>query len=456
MSLGLRLFLIAALWCAAVLTLAGWALSTLYSRSITDALDRELSAVLENLTTDIEWAENQLALEDPPNDPRFNHAFSGRYWTAIADLGAGAQSLAESRSLWDEGLILPAPFLADLKANPGNRRAIALAGPNGEPLRVLATAIALSDPARGDLPIVLAAAADRREGAESARNFALTIGAAFAALTLGMIGAVAAQVRWGLAPLRDLEAEVAAVRNGRVPRLGGPHPREVRPLAAELNGLIDSNRDIVERARTHVGNLAHALKTPIAVLLNEARAHEDLLLSPLVIRQADAMRDSVEHYLRRAQAAARAEAFGARCEARLALEDLVRLHQKLYAREGVQVRLEPGPSLFFRGERQDFDDLAGNLLDNACKYGGGLVEARLNAQDADFLRLIVEDDGAGLTADEQAAALKRGVRLDETAPGSGLGLSIVDELARAYGGSLKLGQSDLGGLRAELTLPRVD
>jgi signal transduction histidine kinase len=212
----------------------------------------------------------------------------------------------------------------------------------------------------------------------------------------------------------------------------------------------------VERARAHVGNLAHALKTPISVLMNEAPPSETGF--PAVVRrQAEAMRRAVEHYLTRAAAAARAEALGASTPAVSVLNDLARTLGRLYASEGVQVRVEDCVAAEFRGERQDLEEMIGNLLENACKYGGGLVEARiLRAPGEDpQLEVVVEDDGPGISAEQRPAALKRGLRLDETESGSGLGLAIVDDLARAYGGMLVLDESALGGLKAVLRLPAV-
>jgi len=251
--------------------------------------------------------------------------------------------------------------------------------------------------------------------------------------------------------------DVAAVRRGRAARLTGAYPHEIAPLTNELNALLDHNRAVVERARTHVGNLAHALKTPISVLRNEAAASQGAL-SELVARQTEAMARNVEHYLQRAQAAARAEAIGARCDVGPVLEDLARTLERLYGRQkDLDLTVEAEPGLTFRGERQDLEEMAGNLLENACKYGRGLVLAKAApAAGRESFDLVVEDDGPGIAQAAAAEALRRGQRLDETAPGQGLGLSIVDDLARLYGGALELGRSDLGGLRATLRLPLAD
>jgi signal transduction histidine kinase len=279
-----------------------------------------------------------------------------------------------------------------------------------------------------------------------------------AALAAGLITAVVLQVRVGLAPLKTLEADVADVRNGRRARLGDDYPTEVAPLTRELNKLLDHNREIVDRARTHVGNLAHALKTPISVLLNEARAQsEEAAFAGLVRRQGEAMAANVDHYLRRAQAAARAEAVGARTPIGPVIEDLARTLERLYGpRKDLEIALpEALGEAAFRGERQDFEEMVGNLMENACKYGGGRVEVDVAVVNG-RLTVRVDDDGPGISQERKAAALTRGQRLDESQPGQGLGLSIVAETARLYGGDLKLEESPLGGVSARLDLPAAD
>jgi signal transduction histidine kinase len=248
------------------------------------------------------------------------------------------------------------------------------------------------------------------------------------------------------------------VRTGKRAKLSENYPTEITPLTTELNALLDHNRDVVERARTHVGNLAHALKTPISVLLNEARA-ENGKLAELVLRQTEGMARNVEHYLQRAHAAARAEAIGARTPVKPALEDIARTLERLYGSgKDIEVNVAAPKDAFFRGEKQDLDEMVGNLMDNSCKYGRSKVEARLTAPSAKGEALVVEvdDDGPGLSAEQQEIVLKRGARLDETAPGAGLGLSIVSDLARAYGGRLSFDKSELGGLRARLSLPSAE
>jgi len=249
----------------------------------------------------------------------------------------------------------------------------------------------------------------------------------------------------------------AAERFTLVPRLPG---QDVAPLATEVNQLIDANREIVERARTQVGNLAHALKTPLSVLMNEADAMSPIL-SEKVREQAEIMRRQVTFYLDRARAAARARTFGLATEVKPVVEGLVRTYEKLHDDRALTFDVELQPNLRFRGEAQDLTDLIGNLLDNAGKWARERVAIRAaraaggDQDPAPFLVAQIDDDGPGLDKSARAAAVERGKRLDESRPGSGLGLSIVVDLASIYGGSLELDESPLGGLRAILRLPCV-
>jgi signal transduction histidine kinase len=264
------------------------------------------------------------------------------------------------------------------------------------------------------------------------------------------------QVRFGLAPLKRATAAVTAILAGTAERLEGQFPVEIAPLARETNALIDANREIVERARTHVGNLAHALKTPLSVILNEAAARPDDPLAAKVVEQTGIMRDQVARHLERARLAARLTVVGSVTEVMPVVTALTRTMEKIYQHRAVAIDLAAAP-VRFRGERQDLEEMVGNLVDNACKWAQARVSVEIVADGAvgampPMVRIVVDDDGPGL-APAQRDQVARGRRLDETKPGSGLGLSIVIELARLYGGNLQLGNAPIGGLRAELSLP---
>lgn len=417
------------------------------------ALDSELQVVLDTLAGAVATEGDGLTLTASPSDPRFNQTFSGRYWQI--EQVAGATMLA-SNSLFDERLDADAALREQMRTSRG--RTVFYNdpnGPGGQPVRVAGQLLRLNNE---NAPIMLLAGADTRPALSRARQFTTTLAVALAALGLGLIAAVFLQVRVAMAPLNRVRADVVGVRTGKRAKLSEDYPTEITPLTTELNALLDHNRDVVERARTHVGNLAHALKTPISVLLNEARAEKGKL-AELVLRQTEGMARNVEHYLQRAQAAARAEAIGARTSVKPVLEDIARTLERLYgAGKDIEVNVTAPKDAFFRGEKQDLEEMIGNLMDNACKYGHSKVEARLVAPGlrGEALAVEVDDDGPGLSAEQQEIALKRGARLDETAPGTGLGLSIVSDLARAYGGRLSFGESELGGLRARLALPSAE
>ena len=389
----------------------------------------------------------------PPTDPRFVRPLSGHYWRVV-DVTGGPKLAGpgvSSRSVWDEPFEPPLPLVEQVLAQPGTTKTLEMTREK-ERLRVAARLVQL--PSRTS-PTLLMVGADTGEALAAGDRFNLALSLGLLALALGLLGAIFLQVQLGLEPLRRMGRELAMIRNGERDRLDEDAPKELAPLAGELNALISHNQEVVERARTHVGNLAHALKTPLSVLLNESRQHKGEF-EDLVARQAQAMTRQVEHYLKRASAAARAESLGARTPIGPVIEDVSRTLGRLFKADGVKVSAKFEDNLVFRGEKEDLEDLIGNLSENACKYGGGLVEIEARLAPSGQIEIIIEDDGEGLEGDALVAALKRGARLDETLPGSGLGLSICDELARAYGGSLKLDRSELGGLRAQLLLPAAE
>jgi signal transduction histidine kinase len=304
--------------------------------------------------------------------------------------------------------------------------------------------------------VVFLAAEDRSPMDKEARRFALTTAIALVLLGAGLVAGVVLQVRVGLQPLFRLRREVADVRKGKAESLATDYPVELAPLAGELNALLAHNQEVMARQRTHVGNLAHALKTPLSVMLSEAEQRPDEPMSDVVIRQARTMREQVDHHLRRARAAARAQGSGERTEVAPVLDELARTLERIFGERGVRIDWDADDDLSFRGEKQDLLEVAGNAMENACKWCSKRVRAHAAPANPGFLRLTVEDDGPGLPPERWAEVLRRGARLDESAPGSGLGLSIVDELAKAYGGSVSLGVSSLGGLRVEVLLPLAE
>lgn len=440
----------AALWALPLLAVTAFALVWLYRASTYQIFDEPLTSTVTSLIASAETipqdsGETIIALSTQPVDPRYQRALSGRYWQVLS-----GEKQITSRSLYPSAIEFSPDETAKLLNNPGQQIRGSSPGPDGESLRFVARSVILPDI---DAPIIMAAAMDESPAKRAIRRFALLAISVLAALTLGLIAAVTLQVRLGLRPLFDLRDRVADVREGKSTQVEGDYPREIAPLAGELNSLIAHNRDVVERARTHVSNLAHALKTPLAVLTNEAdRDKSDL--GEVVGRQTRTMTSHVEHHLARARAAARAQTTGTRTDITDSVTAMTRTLTRIYGQKDLDFTQNLDADIWFRGEKSDLDDLTGNLLDNACKWAKGRVRISLRpTDDAGFSDIIVEDDGPGIKRENYAKALQRGERLDEATPGTGFGLSIVDDLVRAYKGTVTLGASDLGGLKVTLRLP---
>jgi signal transduction histidine kinase len=306
---------------------------------------------------------------------------------------------------------------------------------------------------------LVAVAGDAAEIDDETRSFDGALMITFAVLAVVLLLTTTFQVRFGLAPLKRISEGLAGIRGGKAERLEGAFPVEIAPLARETNALIDANREIVTRARTHVGNLAHALKTPISVMLNEASTHADDPFARKVREQTEIMRDQVARHLERARLAARVAVIGTVTDVRTVVGSLARTMEKIHHDRNIAIEIDASEGTRFRGEQQDLEEMVGNLVDNACKWAQSRVAVKVFSQRSDAgderptVHIIVDDDGPGLSPQQREQVARRGRRLDETKPGSGLGLSIVVDLASLYGGSLALGTAPIGGLRAELILP---
>ena len=450
-SIASRLFLSAAFWSTLILALAGLGLSALNARWTEANFDDQLGVYLKALIANALPTEEGKSAAPAEVAPQFELAFSGWYWQ-ITRLDASPPEIRASKSLFATQL----PHLVATNPDHGDILSGYVIGPGGRELRTIEREIDAGE--EGRYLVQVAANADVIQAQD--RSFEWALAATFLALALALIGSTALAVRYGLRPLRALRDGVAAIRRGEAEHIAGEFPQDVAPLAAEVNQLIDANREIVERARTQVGNLAHALKTPLSVLVNEADFPGPGL--PWKVReQTEIMRQQVGFYLDRARAAARARTVGVATDVRPVVEGLVRTFEKLHAERGLNFAVDLQDGVKFRGEQQDLTDLIGNLLDNAGKWARETVSIRASrlppaARGAGaFLVAEIDDDGPGLDPGARAEAVERGKRLDESRPGSGLGLSIVLDLAASYGGSLRLEESRLGGLRAVLRLPCV-
>jgi len=461
-SLVARLVRISVYWALPILILAAMALTWVYQSSTYRIFDDPIESAVTSLIAAAEIPEmakdiEQTILVREPTDPRYQQALSGRYWLIgrLSEDGS-ITPIKASRSLLDETLLLSERDAQHIISMPGVDIKARATGPDNEPLRVNAQNIILSN--LDSQPLLVLAAVDSRPATQAVRNFGGIAIFLMAILTLGLVSAVFIQVRLGLKPLFNLRDDVTDVREGRSDRVGQHYPKEIQPLATELNFLIDHNKDVVERARTHVSNLAHALKTPIAVLMNESAAQKGSKapFAEIVSRQTQSMHSQVEHHLRRARAAARGQTIGVSSDVSETVESLARTMPRIYRAKDFDLSVIVEEGLAFRGEKRDLEDMVGNLMDNACKWSVSRVKLTAHTMGPDVSQFVlsVEDDGPGIADEDYKNALKRGIRLDEATPGTGFGLSIVDDLAQAYKGSLALARSDMGGLKATLTLPK--
>ena len=452
-SLSLRLILSSMAVSIVLLAAAGILLASLFNAALERNFDARLRAVLDGLLANVEIGQDGApTLSQQLADTRFSLPLSGWYWQVEPPPGSKLADLA-SESLLEQRLRPEADLLAARDAD--GIASFYMRDLQDTKLRAIEQAFKLPNSSENFSFLVAGNFGELRQEVQAFRHTLFTI---LALLGAGLLAAIFIQVKFGLRPLRRMEESLTAIREGKSERLDGEFPSELQPVADELNLLIQSNSEIIERARTQVGNLAHALKTPLSVLTNEAGARKGPLAAK-VAEQAHVMRDQVSLYLDRARRAARAQGLGAVTEVRPVLEALGRTLQRIHHDKGLRIDVHCDAGLKFRGEKQDIEEMAGNLLDNACKWATRKISVsaeplRENAGDGrHWLILTVDDDGPGLRPEKRAEALKRGRRLDESKPGSGLGLSIVTETASMYNGTVQLADANSGGLRVQLRLP---
>ncbi|TVT49617.1 MAG: sensor histidine kinase [Denitromonas halophila] len=444
-SLRLRLLAGSLVWIVAAVAITGFLLADLFGQHVRERVDAELNGHLDQLTAVLDVApDGSATLRLPLSDPRLSRPYAGLYWQV--DGGpTGAIGLLRSRSLWDTALAVPPDALAD-----GEVHVHQVDGPDASQLRMMERLIRPAE--LPDTAYRLIVAIDTRQIDEPVEDFATLLAIALGVLALGLAAAAVLQVGVGLAPLGRMRDALGAVRDGHARRLEGDYPQEVQPLVDELNTLLAHNEATVERARTQAGNLAHAVKTPLAILANAAR-NDSSDLARLVDEQVGDARRQVDYHLARARAAAAVQQAGLKTPLRPVLDGLIRVMSRLHAERNLHIALtDVADTLACRGDTQDLQEMLGNLLDNACKWAATQVAISAAIQDGQ-LAVHIDDDGPGLSEAQRTAVLARGVRADEHTPGSGLGLAIAHDLARVYGGDLRLDTAPLGGLRATLQLP---
>jgi signal transduction histidine kinase len=437
------MIVIAAVWIVALLLIGGFALDRVLSRSIVDSFDNQLAFVLNSMIASSEIGpDGEVRFNRPPADQRFVEPYSGFYFQIS---GAGAETFP-SRSLWDRRLRVNDSH-ADLRPHLYDSDEFSTPG-HAESLRVAERDVLLPG---SSVRWRFQVAQSRDAINDQIHTLRSTLIWSFSALGVGLLALAGLQTFYGLWPLRRVRDEVADIRSGDKTRIGDEFPSEIRPLTEEINQLLAHSEEQAEEARRHAGNLAHALKTPLTVITNAATA-DSPDLDATVIRESAAMRRQIDHHLARARAIGRRASAHARAIVWESLEAVERAVDRLY--EDVTVDIAGDHQAQVRVERQDLDEMLGNLVENAAKYGGGRVFVTVEAK-ASKVDILVEDDGPGIPEERRGELFTRGARLDTTGkPGTGLGLAIVRDVAEIYGGSIHLEESeDLGGLLARLTLP---
>ena len=454
-SLSFRLIVSSAIVAIVLLASAALLLNYLFQAALERNFDARLRAVLDGLLANVELSQDGApGMQGQIADTRFSLPLSGWYWQVSPPKDKGVSDLA-SDSLLEQRLI---PLDSMLKErDKGGVASFYINDSEGKRLRAIEQKFKLFGGA-DEFAFLVAGNFDELQ--DEILTFRRALYGVLGLLGFGLLVSILLQVRVALRPVQAMQQSLSAIRGGKAERLEGQFPSELQPLADELNLLIQANTEVIERARTQVGNLAHALKTPLSVLTNEAQGEKSPLAAK-VAEQTHIMRDQISLYLDRARRAARAQTIGSVCDVEPVLTAIARTITRINRDKDVQIEVAVTPGLKFRGETQDLEEMIGNLIDNASKWSDRNVTVTavpmIEGAEAgrEWLMIMVDDDGPGLPAEKRADAVKRGKRLDETKPGSGLGLSIVTETAAMYGGSVVLGDADLGGLRVQLKLPSV-
>jgi signal transduction histidine kinase len=437
-SLSRRMIGIATAWILLLLLGGGLALDRVLSSAITRNFDDQLDYVLTAMIVVAEIGpQGEVVFNRPLGDQRFLEPYSGLYWQVS---GSGFEPYP-SRSLWDRRLKI------DRAHNDNQLHVYDSDQIPDQKLRVVERDARLP----GSPVLWRFQVAQTRDGLDAQiSTLRRTLVRSFAILGIGLIALAALQTFYGLWPLRRVREAIQQMRLGQINRVDDAMPDEVAPMVEELNDLIAHNERQAEEARRHAGNLAHALKTPLTVIMNAATAQADDL-PETVVREARTMRRQVDHHLARARAVGRRGSAHSRALTWPSLEAVERAVGRLYP--DVRIDIDGPKTLSVHVERQDLDEMLGNLIENAAKYGGGSVFVTVQAE-AGYVEFLVEDDGMGIPEDERQRIFDRGARLDTSKPGTGLGLAIVRDVAEIYEGTVSLEESeDLGGLLVRLRLP---
>ncbi len=444
-SLALRLFTSAFIWILLTLVATGLILSDLNKETNIEAFDDRLNLLLETLigASRIDSSDS-ITVISSIGDPRFFQPYSGWYW----QINSGAKTLSRSRSMWDQVFTLDkrliggrAQFLdSSLKKSIETQNIT-----EKKKLQIIQREI--SFPGFSG-PLTFIVSGDTVEFKQNIEEFNKALFFSLVVLGLGLMFAVYLQVHYGLLPLNKIKKSLFKIRNGDAKKLEETYPLEVQPLASEINDLIQHNEKIIDRAKTHVGNLAHVLKTPLAVISNETETEDFLMKS-----QLELMRKHIDRYLKKAHLDASGKVTKEKLNISNLLKKMIKIFHKLYPEVSINLK-ESNKNLIVYSSLEDMEEVIGNLLENSCKWTSGLISIKIEKKSDDEIKFKIEDNGPGLAEEQLTKVFGRGFRLDEQKPGTGLGLNIVKDIVESYKGNVWLERSkSLGGLEVNVLLP---
>lgn len=431
LSLRSRLVLAAIVWLTAMVIAAGVTVPKQVFNYMLDSTNDQLSLYLDELSASVEVdSEGKLTLTTPLSDPRFNQPYSGLYWS----IENGADEL-RSRSLWDKKITF----------DKGEKHAL---GARDEILLTIKTSLYFPE---YDGPIDVLIGIDEQPLEDTVAKLMGQLWIILALLYFGVLFIIIIQIQWSLNPLTKMHKELSQVRSGDKECLDGEYPREVAPIVLDLNALLFHYQELLERARHHAGNLSHALKTPLSVLRNEINTSDDDTRAKLQ-EPINQIQHQIDYHLGRARMAGSKNILSVKTQPAERIDLISMAFDKVYAYRDITLINEIDSEIEVAVENTDFDEMVGNLLENAYKWSSAVIRVHSDTRDENNIAIIVEDDGPGIPDEKLDQVLQRGVRLDETTPGTGLGLNIVSEMAHSYRGKLSLERSPMGGVKAVVVL----
>lgn len=441
-SLTLRLVLTSAVGIALALIAAGALLILLFTGYIERRFDASLRSTMAELIASVEVeSDGSIGFSRIPSNPLFRQPLSGWYWQISLN-----GILKHQSSSSDQSRRLP---MTDVSAlNNREENWVEVTGPKDQRLRSLVRYIRLPDTVTGHHFLV---AGPRQNIEIDVKQFGRQMFFMMGILAIGLLAALVFQVKFGLRPIRTLSADIGKIRRGDLRRLESNHPAEFVPLVVEINDLLGHNETIIDRARTQAANLAHAVKNPLTVIQNES-AQLESNHGKIIREQVRQLDLSVDRHLSRFRSAGAGHSAATRTSVRAVVDDLIFSMELIYHDRSIDIGVSGLDKLIFRGDRQDLEEMLGNLLDNACKWTNSRITVS-GEEHGHRIAVHIEDDGKGIPREARDKVVQSGTRLDESVSGTGLGLAIVQDIVSMYGGLLTLDSVEGGGTRATLELP---